>query len=214
MCICIHMYIRVHCLYTYYCAHTHTHAGKHVPNRIKKVMESLLVTFKWKAPAGGSDLGRGNAEQDSVGLVKEQTRSWTLKWGELHSDQGQTRKNSALWGQMISPSWDPKCSKVSTPRGVLVYETRPCCWHRYHYRHEEAFVESQCVQIGCSTKLGNHTMPTNGLTSLINIDAGEHKCIRKEGRQTNTVVQISQRGSVFLLRLSKIGTCYVRLYLL
>lgn len=34
-----------------------------------------------------------------------------------------------------------------------------------------------------------------------------HRDRRKEGGQTNTVVQISQRGSVFLLCLSKIWQC-------
>lgn len=67
------------------------------------------------------DLGGGRPEQDSVGFMKEQTWGWTLKGGELDSDQGQTRKNSALWGQTISPSLDPKCSKVSTSNGVPVF---------------------------------------------------------------------------------------------
>ena len=38
---CIHITAHAH---TH--THTYTHAGTHMPNRIKKVMESLLVTFK------------------------------------------------------------------------------------------------------------------------------------------------------------------------
>lgn len=45
-------------------------------------------------------------------------------------------------------------------------------------------------------------MPTNGLASLINIDAGEHKCIEtdaKAGRQTHIRTNTPAWVSIFIM---------------
>lgn len=95
------------------------HTGTHMHNKVNNdTGHSLQVSSAVHQPEG-PDLEGGRPEQDSVGFMREQTWNWTLKGGELDPNQGWTRKHSALWGQMISLSLDPMCSKVSPSHGVL-----------------------------------------------------------------------------------------------